>query len=87
MTTTAHRIQTVVDGEFVETPTGPVSPPPQPEPSSFAVRASALVLLGSLFAAAVGVNRQPDGLEVAASAVFAAVVLFLACLFRQEAQP
>jgi hypothetical protein len=88
MTTVDHCAPTVREGEFVESPTGTPPPlPPTPKSGTFAVRASALTLLGALLAAGVGVHRQPEGLEVAASAVFAAIVLFLTCVFRQAAQP
>lgn len=73
----------VVEGVgFVEKPTGPAAPPPMPKPDPTHTRLSALVLLGALAVASVGVHRQPDGLEVASGAVFAALVLFLTCLAR-----
>ena len=46
------------------------------------IRLSAAVLLGSLIAAGAGARLHPDGIEVSAAAVFAAVVLFLTCLAR-----
>ncbi|PRY24031.1 hypothetical protein CLV70_114164 [Pseudosporangium ferrugineum] len=51
------------------------------------VRLSAAVLLGSLMAAGAGVRLHPDGAEISATAVFAAVVLFLSCLTRYHASP
>lgn len=49
------------------------------------VRLSAAVLLGSLIAAGAGVRVHPEHLDVSASAVFAAIVLFLVCLARYNA--
>jgi hypothetical protein len=49
------------------------------------LRLSASVLLGSLIAAGAGARLHPEWIEVSASAVFAAIVLFLACLARYNA--
>ena len=78
MTTLDTRTAAFVDDR--DKPTSP--PPPPPDPTN--VQASALVLLGTLIAAGIGVHRQPDGVEIAASAVFAAILLFLGCVARYD---
>ncbi len=85
MTTVDYGTAAVVEGEFVETPTGPTAPPPIPRPDPTHVRMSAFVLLGAMGAAYLGFNKYPEYLEVSATAVFAAIVLFLACLSRYGA--
>lgn len=74
ITTRPARPVVLEDVEFVETTPVPADPTH--------ARLSAAVLLGSLIAAGAGAHRQPDGTELAAGAVFAALVLFLACLAR-----
>jgi hypothetical protein len=66
----------VIDAEIVVTPAEPAKPTN--------VRISASVLLGTLLAAGFGVHRQPEGVDIVAGAVIAAIALFLLCLWRFE---
>lgn len=67
---------------FVETPTGPNTPPPMPPPSPSNVRISAFVLLVALAGASVSTRNAPDLVPVAGAGVFLALIVFLTCLAR-----
>lgn len=101
MTTLDIRTPAVIDGAFVETPTGPSTPPPMPAPKLgeivpgerqyvrnphlTSVSLAAGVLFGAAGGALWSVFSDDDRADLAFGALLAAVVVLVVCVRRFNA--